>query len=231
MSRRQSPRGITQRFSAHVLEIRETPEGSLMRIGGYAVTFQPAENHNAHGEISRPGAYAKVEAGVEDGSRSLKMLNSHGTPIGVWDEAREDDVGFFVAGDIIDTTEGVDVGKLIKGKVLDGLSIGFRWGTSTFEELGVATDFGMPIIAFTDVDVREVSPTAFASDAFTSVEEIREQRGDVTKRPPRSPAEPTPEPTAKNIILEAIERNEELAAIRQIEQRQDHLGRLIRSRR
>lgn len=227
MSRRQSTRGITQRFSARVLEIRETPEGSLMRIGGHAATFQPAENHNAHGEVHRPGAFANVVAGVKDGSRSLKMLNSHGTPIGVWDEAREDDIGFFVAGNIIDTREGEDVGKLIRGKVLDGLSIGFSYRGSTFEELDVKTSFGLPVIAFTDVDVREVSPTAFASDTFTSVDEIRALRGDA----PARPETPYIKPTSEQLILEAIERDEALAAIRQIEQRQDNLGRLIRSKR
>ena len=77
--------------------------------------------------------YDIVEAGAFGdsltGGGKVKMLWQHDpySPIGVWDEVREDDKGLWVKGRILgDVEKGREATALVKAGAIDGLSIGYR---------------------------------------------------------------------------------------------------------
>jgi HK97 family phage prohead protease len=75
------------------------------------------------------GAYAASLKTLRDAGRSVKMLWQHdpATPIGYWEEIREDDRGLWVKGRLLeDVTKGREAAHLIAAGAIDGLSIGYR---------------------------------------------------------------------------------------------------------
>ncbi|MBO6719146.1 MAG: HK97 family phage prohead protease [Rhizobiaceae bacterium] len=63
------------------------------------------------------------------GAAGIRMLFQHdpATPIGAWQEVREDARGLFVRGQLaLDSAKAREVHALMRGRALDGLSIGFR---------------------------------------------------------------------------------------------------------
>ena len=145
-------------------------------IAGVGSTFEQPEQHDSHGDIIAPGAFDDAIREALDGRRRIKMLNSHGSPIGLWNEFKATSDGLIVAGKVSKTTEGDDVLELVNDKVIDGLSIGFPVAGSTFEELDVFTAWGAPVRRWTKVNLREISPTAFPSNHNAAILELRSSR-------------------------------------------------------
>lgn len=103
---------------AVALEVKADSEG---RIEGYASRFGEMDGG---GDVVVRGAYAASLA-----SRMPKMLWQHdpSLPIGMWEEASEDETGLYVRGRILDTIEkGREARALIEGGAIDGMSIGYR---------------------------------------------------------------------------------------------------------
>lgn len=101
------------------LELKADDQGT---IEGYGSIFG---NVDQGGDVVVQGAYAESLAS----GRRVKMLFQHdpGTPIGVWDQIREDSRGLHCKGRIlIKTTAGADAYELVRAGALDGLSIGYR---------------------------------------------------------------------------------------------------------
>ncbi|MEE2634099.1 MAG: HK97 family phage prohead protease [Pseudomonadota bacterium] len=95
-------------------------------IEGYASLFGVEDQG---GDIVAPGAYAASLAKLTQAGRRVKMLWQHdpAQPIGVWDEAREDERGLWVKGRILtEVAKGREAQALIKAGSIDGLSIGYR---------------------------------------------------------------------------------------------------------
>ncbi|RZJ01484.1 MAG: HK97 family phage prohead protease [Brevundimonas sp.] len=95
-----------------------------LRIEGYASLWGVAD---LNGDVVARGAFAQSLA--KAGSTGVKMLHQHESraPVGVWDEAIEDDRGLFVQGRIMDWSADARFAQaLSKAGALDGLSIGFR---------------------------------------------------------------------------------------------------------
>ncbi len=95
-------------------------------IEGYASLFGEADQG---GDVVRPGAYAGSLAALAAAGRRVKMLWQHdpASPIGVWDELREDERGLWVRGRVLDGTQkGREAAALIAAGAIDGLSIGYR---------------------------------------------------------------------------------------------------------
>ncbi|MEZ0468737.1 HK97 family phage prohead protease, partial [Phaeobacter sp. SYSU ZJ3003] len=95
-------------------------------IEGYASLFGIEDQG---GDIVAPGAYASSLAKLAQDGRRVKMLWQHdpAQPIGVWDEAREDERGLWVKGRILtEVAKGREAQALIKAGSIDGLSIGYR---------------------------------------------------------------------------------------------------------
>jgi len=93
-------------------------------IGGYASLWGVAD---LNGDVVAAGAFgSSLAAG---GAGGVRMLHQHEgrSPVGVWDEVREDDRGLWVRGRIMDwSAEGRFAQALATAGALDGLSIGFR---------------------------------------------------------------------------------------------------------
>ena len=97
---------------------------SDLAIEGYASRFWARDLND---DVAAPGAFAASLA--KTGPGGVRMLYQHEAdqPIGVWDAARENDVGLFVRGRIMDATaRGRMAAALVRAGALDGLSIGFR---------------------------------------------------------------------------------------------------------
>ena len=169
---------ITKFIAAGGLDIikAEGDSGRGRVIAGIGSTFEAPEEHDAHGDIIAPGAFDDAIREALEGKRRIKMLNSHGAPIGLWSEFKAADQGLVVAGKVSKTTEGDDVLELVSDKVIDGLSIGFPVAGSRFEELDVFTPWGAPVRRWTKVNLREISPTAFPSNHNAQILELRSAR-------------------------------------------------------
>lgn len=90
-------------------------------VEGYASKFGIEDKG---GDIVVKSAFSKSLAG-----RMPKMLWQHdpSQPIGIWTEAKEDDTGLFVKGQInMDVQRGRETHSLIKSGAIDGMSIGYR---------------------------------------------------------------------------------------------------------
>jgi len=104
---------------AIAVEVKADSQG---RIEGYASRFGEMDQG---GDVVVKGAYAESLAS----GRKPKMLWQHNPsqPIGMWEEASEDETGLYVRGRILDTVEkGREARALIEAGALDGMSIGYR---------------------------------------------------------------------------------------------------------
>ncbi|MCR6658574.1 MAG: HK97 family phage prohead protease [Asticcacaulis sp.] len=93
-------------------------------IEGYASRFGLRDLND---DVVVAGAFRDTL--VKTGPKGVRMLYQHQvkSPVGVWDELREDAIGLYVRGRILDlNAEARMVGSLVKAGVVDGLSIGFR---------------------------------------------------------------------------------------------------------
>lgn len=102
-------------------EIKAEGEGRM--IEGWASIFNNVDGGN---DIVLPGAFAKTLS-RRKASDPVVMLWQHDTrePVGVWHELREIDKGLYTKGEIFDTARGEDAYKLLKGRAIRGLSIGY----------------------------------------------------------------------------------------------------------
>ena len=95
-------------------------------ISGYASVFGRADRG---GDIVAAGAYARSLDEVAAAGRKVKMLWQHDpcSPIGVWEEVREDGHGLYVRGRLLtEVRAGREALALLEARVIDGLSIGYR---------------------------------------------------------------------------------------------------------
>lgn len=94
-------------------------------IEGYASLFG-AEDQG--GDVVERGAYvASLKRKIAGGG--VKMLWQHdpATPIGVWDEIKEDKKGLYVRGRLLSEVQaGREALALLEAGAIDGLSIGYR---------------------------------------------------------------------------------------------------------
>lgn len=129
--------------------LRSAPEGSF---AGYASVFGERDRGN---DIVIPGAFRRSI--VERGALGVKLLWQHdpGEPVGIIDSLVEDSYGLFIRGRLIlDLGRAREALALMKSRVLDGLSIGYRTVRSDVE-----ADSGVRVLR--DVDLWEVSFVTF----------------------------------------------------------------------
>ncbi|MEL6371500.1 MAG: HK97 family phage prohead protease [Pseudomonadota bacterium] len=118
------------------LDLVETEfEGRDLRFGtieGWAAIYNDPD---LNGDIIAPGAF---DAHLRRG-QSLPMLYQHAasTPIGRWTEFRQHEKGLYVRGEIVLSAHaGLEAYTLIKARILDGLSIGYKTVRATSIEGG-----------------------------------------------------------------------------------------------
>ena len=170
-----------QRLTCSLRELKcasgET-DADRMRFAGYGAVFG---NVDADGDLILPGAFQHSLARAQAGHTPWPvMLLQHGggrldagdlTPIGVWTDLREDEVGLRVSGTLADTTRGREVHTLMKmapRPAIDGLSIGYvarEWESSRTPD--------PPRRRLTRLDLIEISPVTFPANARARVDQVK----------------------------------------------------------
>jgi len=98
--------------------------GTIARIEGYASIFNTPD---LNGDVVAPGAFKRALR--EKGARDIRMLYQHAaeTPLGRWTRLKEDGRGLYAEGELLlDSENAREVYALLKGRAIDGLSIGFQ---------------------------------------------------------------------------------------------------------
>jgi len=120
----------------HKLERKATAAFSSEdnEISGYAAVFNVVDRVK---DIILPGAFKAVLTQLD----KVILKYMHGStgevlPIGVTTELREDGYGLFFKADIIDTTTGTDILKLVRAKIIDEASFSFRALNYEYDTLG-----------------------------------------------------------------------------------------------
>ncbi len=136
----------------------EDDDGRI-KFEGFASTFG---NKDSDDDIIEQGAFKKSLK-----KRMPKLLLQHRSdkPIGKFTVVKEDDVGLFVKGVILPTSDGKDAGILLKGGALDSMSIGF---------MPVLTEFGKNgLRRLKEVDLFEISLVTFPANARATITDIK----------------------------------------------------------
>lgn len=133
-------------------------------FSGYASTFGNADQG---ADVVVAGAFAKTLA--QRPATKIKMLRDHDPRqlIGQWLDAKEDKRGLFVKGKLLlDIEAAREAYALLKAGALDGLSIGFR-------TLKDRWDSAKKVRFLEEVDLREISLTAFPMNESASVQAVK----------------------------------------------------------
>jgi HK97 family phage prohead protease len=101
------------------IEIKAEAEG---RIVGYGSVFG---NVDSYGDVIERGAF--VDSLRRRPKIAMLWQHDQASPIGVWNEVREDDQGLVVNGALVMGTEKArEAYELVKAGAISGLSIGYR---------------------------------------------------------------------------------------------------------
>lgn len=131
---------------------------------GYGSVFNEVD---MGGDKVMPGAFKNSLAGKP--LTAIKLLWQHdpGTPIGVWEEMKEDERGLFVKGQILTAVQkGAEALALMKAGVIDGLSIGFRTVKSMWED-------NNEVRQLLEVDLWEISVVTFPMNLRARVDGVK----------------------------------------------------------
>lgn len=137
-------------------------------VSGYAAVFEKkTKPFWGFQEQIRSGAF---KSSLENRKRILALWNhDDNQPIGSTDggqlKLNEDERGLFFELAPIDTTAGRDVKEMIRSGVVKGVSFGFVCKKDEWDE----TDPQNIVRTLIDVDLIEISPTAFPAYPQTSV--------------------------------------------------------------
>lgn len=140
---------------------------SELLIEGYASRFWAKDLND---DVVAAGAFR--DSLVRTGARGVKMLHGHEgkSPVGVWDEVREDAHGLYVRGRVMDVTpEGGVAAALVRAGAVDGLSIGFRAVKARDDESG-------RLRVLSEVELWEVSLVTFPMLTTARVSRVEEVR-------------------------------------------------------
>lgn len=159
------------------LAVTETA-ADTMQFSGYGAVFG---NVDAYGDIIEKGAFSAYLDDIKTGKQDWPaMLQQHGgwginstdlTPVGVYSELTEDEFGLKTTGILADTTDGIDLYKLMKMQprpALSGLSIGYY--VREFE-FGAKTDPFERLIK--KIDLVEISLVTFPANAKARISGVK----------------------------------------------------------
>jgi len=144
------------------LQLKELGEDGT--FSGYASTFG---NKDQGGDIVMPGAFKK--ALKAKGPKGVKMLADHNPTqrIGVWTMIQEDAKGLKVEGRLLtEKNNGREAYVDLKAGALDGLSIGGRTATETYDSNSRAR-------LIKEFDLYEISLVSFPMNEEARVEQVK----------------------------------------------------------
>lgn len=151
--------------------------GDSGSFSGYGAVFG---NIDSYGDMIQKGAFARTIHEAKTTGNWPAMLEQHGgfgltasdlTPIGVWTDMEEDDVGLKLSGSFAPTPRGQEMRALMQMKprpAINGLSIGYqaiKWkARSTPEE---------PRRTLEEVKLYEISPVTFPANGKARVSGVK----------------------------------------------------------
>lgn len=131
-------------------------------ISGYGSVFNNVDLGN---DLVEPGAYKGLK-------KMPKMLWQHdpAQPIGVWETAVEDEKGLKVRGRLLpELAKGAEVLAMLKHKLIDGLSIGYKAKSYEFKNRGKDV-----IRHLKEIDLFEISVVTFPMDPKALVTDVKQ---------------------------------------------------------
>jgi uncharacterized protein len=146
------------------IEVKE--DGDTRTVEGWASTFG---NKDSYDDIVVRGAF--VDSINE---RLPKMLWQHDSaqPCGVWTAAQETDKGLYVKGELLDTTLGNDIYKMLKAGAITDMSIGYSVKEATYDQpTGVRT--------LKKIDLWEVSLVTFPANDQANITIVKSAMEDI----------------------------------------------------
>lgn len=145
-------------------------------FSGYGSVFETVDSY---GDAIVKGAFKDTLKAWKAKGKLPKLLLQHGggffsggaddmVPIGKWEQMKEDDHGLFVSGRLfdLDTDRAKSVAAALKEGELDGLSIGFKTKTWTYNE---ETD----VRTLTAIDLWECSLVTFPANDPARVDTVK----------------------------------------------------------
>jgi len=117
------------------LKLAPSSDTGVMEFTGYGAVF---DNVDAYGDVIQKSAFTAYVNAVKSGVQQWPvMLLQHGgwgvgnndmTPVGIWTDMAEDDIGLKLTGRFADTQNGIECYQLVKMEprpAITGLSIGY----------------------------------------------------------------------------------------------------------
>lgn len=140
-----------------------SPRSGGRIVEGYASVFG---NVDLHGDIVAPGAFAEAVSEFNSGSVSIPIYFEHAhlygpiLPVGHVLSLEEDKRGLKYEGEIVDTTAGLDLIKLLDAGSVGESSFQYRVYAEEFDDEGIRT--------LTKLGLREVSVVVWGANPETT---------------------------------------------------------------
>ena len=150
---------IQHKTLAHVIEVKANEgDEKTLHIKAYACAFG---NVDSWGDIIEPSACDKFLQSEDAGRMKLCYQHDMHEVIGVITDKGVDAIGLWIEADILDTTTGMDVQKLIKAGAVTEFSIGYYADKYRYEKRA-GYDYELRILE--EITILEVSPVTRAAN-------------------------------------------------------------------
>ncbi len=149
----------------------ELVDAEKREIQGHAVSWEVLNDWD---EVFERGAFQQA---IEEDlpRRKIKAMYWHRDLVGVITDLREDNKGLFYRGTVIETEKGEEFLQLVREKVLDGASVGFRARKVVWDEKDEETH-GTRVRRIQNAKLFEISGVPWGSDDTAYVEMARSMR-------------------------------------------------------
>ena len=150
---------IQHKTTLHAIEVKASEgDSKTLHIKAYACVFG---NVDSWGDIIEPSACDKFLSGEEADRIKLCYQHDFHEVIGVITDKGVDAIGMWIEADILDTTTGMDVQKLIKAGAISEFSIGYYADKYRYEKRE-GYDYELRILE--EITIVEVSPVTRAAN-------------------------------------------------------------------
>ena len=150
---------IQHKTTLHAIEVKaQEGDSKTLHIKAYACVFG---NVDSYGDIIDTGACDKFLKSEEAGRMKLCYQHDYHEVIGVITDKGVDAIGLWIEADILDTSTGLDVQKLIKAGAINEFSIGYYADKYRYEKRE-GYDYELRILE--EITIVEVSPVTRAAN-------------------------------------------------------------------
>ena len=150
---------IQHKTTLHAIEVKaQEGDSKTLHIKAYACVFG---NVDSYGDIIDTGACDKFLKSEEAGRMKLCYQHDYHEVIGVITDKGVDAIGLWIEADILDTSTGIDVQKLINAGAINEFSIGYYADKYRYEKRE-GYDYELRILE--EITIVEVSPVTRAAN-------------------------------------------------------------------